>query len=71
MNGDVPTTPVEAQVVACPKCGARFTFCRSPDPQIDNCGFECYSLKCEECNVPLSGILDPYDETLLFSQLEG
>ena len=63
--------PTRAQVVACPECGARFTFSGSPNPQIDSCGLECYSLECEQCEVPLSGIVDPYDDALLLSQLEG
>jgi hypothetical protein len=42
-------------------------FCRSSTPRIDACGFESYSLECKECGAPLAGIIDPYDEALLFS----
>ena len=34
-----PGKPFRAQPVACPSCGARFTFCRSENPAIDACGF--------------------------------
>jgi len=56
-------------VIACPKCTARLTFCRSRTPQIDACGFESYSLECKECGVPFAGIVDPFDDTLLLSEI--
>ncbi len=46
-------------------------FCRSRTPRIDACGFESYSLECQECGARLAGIIDPYDEELLLSELEG
>ncbi len=45
-------------------------FDRSRTPRIDSCGFESYSLECVECGGLLGGIIDPYDETLLLSELE-
>jgi hypothetical protein len=71
MNGDRPTTSGEAQVIACPQCDARFTFYRSPTPEIDSCGFESYSLECKECGAKLAGIIDPNEEELVLSELEG
>jgi hypothetical protein len=64
-----PNTALGAQAVACPKCQARFVFCRSPKPLIDACGFESYALECHECGAPLAGIVDPFDETLLISEM--
>ena len=52
-------------------CGARLIFYRSRTPQIDSCGFESYGLECKECEAPLAGIIDPCDETLLISELDG
>jgi hypothetical protein len=64
-----PNTALGAQAVACPKCEARFVFCRSRKPFIDACGFESYALECHECGAPLAGIVDPFDETLLMSEM--
>jgi hypothetical protein len=44
-------------------------FCRSRTPQIDACGFESYRLECKECGLPLAGIVDPFDDTLLLSEM--
>jgi hypothetical protein len=38
--------------------------------QIDGSGFESYRLSCRACAVPLAGVVDPYDETLLLSELK-
>jgi len=38
-------------------------------PRIDACGFESYSLECKECGVPFAGIVDPFDDTLLPSEI--
>ena len=71
MSGYKPATLTGAQVVACPKCDARLTFCRSQNFQIDSCGFESYRLECKECRARLVGIVDPNDEELLLSEFEG
>ncbi len=71
MNGDGPTTLGETKVIACPKCDTRFTFSRSPTPEIDSYGFESYSLECNECGAKLAGIIDPNEEELLLSELES
>jgi len=55
------------QVVNCPNCGARLMVRRDRTPFIGSCGFESYSLECQECAVPLGGIVDPCDDTLLLS----
>ncbi len=60
-----------AQAIECPKCEARLVFYRSSTPRIDSSGFESYSLECKECGTRLGGIIDPYDEKLLLSELEG
>jgi hypothetical protein len=62
-------SPLPAQPVACPGCGARFAFCRSRHPAIDACGFESYSFTCDECGASLSGIVDPLDDTLLITKV--
>ena len=53
----------------CPRCDAALMFLRSAKPHFDSCGFESYSLECKECGVPLAGIIDPFDETLLLTQI--
>jgi hypothetical protein len=63
-----PGKPFRAQPVACPSCGARFTFCRSENPAIDACGFESYTFACKECGASLSGIVDPLDDALLITE---
>jgi hypothetical protein len=60
-----------AQVVACPRCNARLTFHRDPNPQIDACGFESCRLQCTECETMLGGVVDPLDDTVLVSALPG
>jgi len=64
-----PSPERAAQLIACPQCGALSMFCRSRTPSVDSCGFESYSLACKACGIPLAGIVDPRDETLLLSQL--
>ena len=59
-----PGKPYCAQPVACPGCGARFAFCRSEHPVIDACGFES-----KECGASLSGIVDPFDDALLITEM--
>jgi len=66
---DEPNTTLGAHAIACPKCNARFAFCRSRKPFIDACGFESYALECHECGASLAGIVDPFDETLLISEI--
>ena len=31
---------------------------------MDSCGFESYSLECEQCGAQLVGIIDPMDDQL-------
>jgi len=52
-----------------PGCGARFAFCRSEHPVIDACGFESYTFACKECGASLSGIVDPFDDALLITEM--
>jgi hypothetical protein len=66
---DEPNTALGAQTVACPKCSARFVFCRGHRPFIDACGFESYTLECNDCGASLAGIVDPFDDTLLISEM--
>jgi len=63
------STASAAPIVACPACSARLAFQRNSMPRIDACGFESYSLECKECGVPLAGIVDPFDDTLLLSEM--
>ena len=55
---------------SCPKCGNRVVVHRILNPHIDSCGFENYFLKCE-CGAWLIEIIDPYDQTLLLTEIEG
>jgi hypothetical protein len=57
------------QLVACPRCTARFVFCRSEDATIDACGFESYTFACKECGASLTGIIDPLDDALLITEV--
>ena len=57
--------------IACPKCSARLMFHRSSFPLMDSCGFESYSLECDQCGVQLVGVIDPLDDRLLLSELES
>jgi len=59
------------QVIECPRCTGRFMFFRSTNPLIDSCGFESYGLACKECGIGLAGIIDPSDEKLLLTEVEG
>ena len=63
------TTLSAAQAIACPACNAGFAFHRHSTPHIDACGFESYSFECKECGVPFAGIVDPFDDTLLLSEM--
>jgi hypothetical protein len=71
MSGEQLNTILDADGIACPACAAQVMFCRSRTPLIDACGFESYSLECDECGARLAGIIDPYDNALLLSELEG
>ena len=55
----------------CPACTAQVISCGSRTPHIDACGFESYRLECDECGARLAGIIDPYDDELLLTELEG
>ena len=59
------------QLIGCPKCSARLRFQRSSFPLMDSCGFETYSLECDQCGAQLVGIIDPADDQLLLSDLES
>jgi hypothetical protein len=69
MAAERPNTSWATHVIGCPKCTARLTFYRGLAARIDACGFESYSLECEECGAPLTGIVDPFDDTLLLSEM--
>lgn len=64
------TTP-GAHVTTCPHCRAGLMVMRSSLPPIDSCGFESYSLVCERCGTRLAGIVDPADDALLLTIVEG
>jgi hypothetical protein len=53
------------QIVACPKCRAKFRFNKHPSPLIDQYGFENYSLECKRCFVRLRAVADPRDDKLV------
>jgi hypothetical protein len=38
---------------------------------MDSCGFESYSLECDQCGAQLVGVIDPLDDQLLLSELES
>ena len=53
--------------VECPKCKGRLSFRRARAPRFDSHGFESYQLNCKHCGASLTGIIDPYDGTLLLT----
>jgi hypothetical protein len=59
------------QIVACPKCHAKFRFYRSASPHIDESGFESYRIECVGCEALLIGIIDPADNKLLLSERDA
>ncbi len=63
------TKALALPILACPACSARLAFRRNSMSRIDACGFESYSLECKECGVPFAGIVDPFDDTLLLSEM--
>ena len=65
------TTKAGVELVDCPKCAARLMILRLRRPVMDSCGFEHYSLKCDSCGVRLAGIIDPFDNKLLLSELDS
>jgi len=63
------TTRPVLQTVQCPTCGGQNPFSETQLAQIDSSGFECYRFSCTACAIPLAGIIDPYDGTLLLTEL--
>jgi len=71
-GNDLRSEEAERKAAAsCPECGAEIVLQRVMNPHIDSSGFENYFLKCDQCGVWLIGIIDPYDETLLLTELKG
>jgi hypothetical protein len=59
-----------AIATTCPNCKTCLMFFRNRNPQIDSCGFESYSFRCNGCASYLGGIIDPMNEQLLVSLSE-
>jgi hypothetical protein len=57
----------KSEKAACPGCAGALIIQRSDRPQIDECGFESYSLQCGACGSVLVGIVDPLDDRLLLT----
>jgi hypothetical protein len=57
----------KSEKVACPNCAVALVIQRSDRPEIDECGFESYSLSCRACGSALVGIVDPLDDSLLLA----
>ena len=70
-EGEANTMPETEQLIGCPRCSARLRLQRSSSPQMDSCGFETYSLECDQCGAQLVGIIDPVDDQLLLSELKA
>jgi hypothetical protein len=69
MTEGAPSASIEVDLIECPRCAARLLFSRKPLPLIDSGGFESYSLKCDQCGAELVGIIDPFDDRFLVSEL--
>ena len=70
-EGETNTISETEQLIGCPKCFAQLRFQRSSFALMDSCGFETYSLECDQCGAQLIGIIDPVDDQLLLSELES
>jgi hypothetical protein len=70
INKGAPSARSSVDLIACPRCDAQLIFSRQPIPLIDSSGFESYSIKCEQCGAELVGVIDPFDNQLLLSELE-
>lgn len=70
MSGEQIGTTLDTLAVECPNCTARLVFQRSSNPQIDSSGFEGYRFECK-CGGRFIGIIDPYDDGVLLSELNG
>ncbi len=66
-SGVMTETNKRLREVECPKCKARFPFHRVRVPHFDSHGFESYVLDCKSCGASFTGVVDPYDGTLLLS----
>jgi predicted nucleic acid-binding Zn ribbon protein len=64
------TTISGGVLVECPRCTTRLKIIRRRVPLIDSCGFESYSFECDGCGARLVGIVDPFDDKLLVSELD-
>jgi DNA-directed RNA polymerase subunit RPC12/RpoP len=70
-EGETNTILETERLIGCPKCSARLPFQRSSVVVMDSCGFESYSLECDQCGAQLVGVIDPIDDKLLLSELES
>lgn len=68
-EGEVSTLS-KVDLVECPKCGTQVMIIRSRIPVIDSSGFEVYRLQCDGCEGLLVGVIDPFDNKLLISEME-
>ena len=59
-----------AITVTCPNCKTCSKVLKTSIPQIDTCGFESYSFRCDRCESALGGVVNPLDGNLLVSLLE-
>jgi hypothetical protein len=63
-------TPSGTEIVECPNCRSPVPFRRANNPILDSAGFETYNLLCVSCQKRFSGIIDPYDDSLLVEVIE-
>jgi hypothetical protein len=70
-SGSASVEAERTTAAACPRCGVRVVVHRILNPNIDSSGFENHFLKCNQCSAWLIGIIDPYDEALLLTELKG
>jgi hypothetical protein len=64
-------SPSTTWIIACPKCDAPLSLHRTRAPAIDESGFETYRLYCAACGAALAGLVDPYDDELLLTEVGG
>jgi hypothetical protein len=59
-----------ASAIKCTRCKKTLHLWRQATPKLNSCGFECYTLECGGCRISLTGIIDPYDDEFLVSEIE-
>jgi hypothetical protein len=58
---------LQKRFVKCPNCEAQLALRRTAKARFDSRGFMSCKLSCEHCRIFMTGIIDPFDGSLLVS----